>query len=67
MTEDLHDIRARQEYEAIRGFYVHVMVFVPVMLLLVVLDVLAERARGCNGPVSDGGSGWRFTPTRPLC
>ena len=40
MKEDHHDIRARKEYEAIRGFYVHVMVFVPVMLLLVVLDVV---------------------------
>jgi hypothetical protein len=40
MIESLHDIRARKEYEAIRGFYVHVMVFVLVMLLLVVLDVL---------------------------
>lgn len=40
MSESLHDLRARKEYEAIRGFYVHVMVFVPVMLLLVILDVL---------------------------
>ena len=40
MKEEMHDVRARKEYEAIRGFYVHVMVFVPVMLLLVVLDVL---------------------------
>jgi hypothetical protein len=40
MKEEMHDTRARKEYEAIRGFYVHVMVFVPVMLLLVVLDVL---------------------------
>ncbi|MCU0955585.1 MAG: 2TM domain-containing protein [Hyphomicrobium sp.] len=40
MKESLHDIRARKEYEAIRGFYIHVMVFVPVLLLLLVLDVV---------------------------
>ena len=40
MKESLHDLRARKEYEAIRGFYIHVLVFVPVMLLLLVLDVL---------------------------
>ncbi|MGE5267497.1 MAG: 2TM domain-containing protein [Deltaproteobacteria bacterium] len=40
MKESLHDIRARKEYEAIRGFYIHVMVFVPVLLLLFVLDIV---------------------------
>jgi hypothetical protein len=48
MKEEMHDTRARKEYEAIRGFYVHVMVFVPVMLLLVVLDVLGGSGTWVN-------------------
>ena len=40
MKESVHDIRARKEYEAIKGFYTHFMIFVPVMLLLVVIDVV---------------------------
>ena len=54
MKEETHDIRARKEYEAIRGFYVHVMVFVPVMLLLVVLDGLG----GSGMWVHWAGLGW---------
>jgi len=41
MKESLHDIRVRKEYEAIRGFYAHVLVFIPVLLLLVVIDVVS--------------------------
>ncbi len=41
MTEDIHAVRARKEYEAIRGFYAHFLVFVPVMLLLAVIDVVS--------------------------
>lgn len=41
MKESLHDIRVRKEYEAIRGFYAHVLVFIPVILLLVVIDVVS--------------------------
>jgi uncharacterized membrane protein YecN with MAPEG domain len=40
MQESVHDIRARKEYAAIKGFYTHFLVFVPVMLLLVVIDVV---------------------------
>ncbi len=39
--KDIHEIRAQKEYEAIRGFYAHFMVFVPVLLLLVVIDVVS--------------------------
>ncbi len=41
MKESLHDIRVRKEYEAIRGFYAHVLVFIPVLLLLAVIDVVS--------------------------
>jgi uncharacterized membrane protein YecN with MAPEG domain len=41
MKESLHDIRVRKEYEAIRSFYAHVLVFIPVILLLVVIDVVS--------------------------
>ena len=41
MKESLHYVRVRKEYEAIRGFYAHFLVFVPVMLLLVVIDVVS--------------------------
>ena len=54
MKEETHDIRARKEYEALRGVYVHVMVFVPVMLLLVVLDVLGGSGRWVHW----AGLGW---------
>ena len=57
MKEEMHDTRARKEYEAIRGFYVHVMVFVPVMLLLVVLDVLGGSGTP-SGSVSAGDLGF---------
>jgi len=41
MKESLHDIRVRKEYEAIRGFYAHVLVFIPVLLLLAVIDFVS--------------------------
>lgn len=37
-ADTISQIRARKEYEAIRGFYIHFMVYVPVLLLLVVID-----------------------------
>jgi len=41
MTADqVHDLRVKQEYEAIKGFYIHFLVYVCVNLLLVTIDVL---------------------------
>lgn len=41
MTQDIHEIRAAKEYAAIRGFYAHFLVFVPIILLLSVVDVVS--------------------------
>jgi hypothetical protein len=36
--DSISQVRAKREYEAIKAFYIHIMVFVPVMLLLVLID-----------------------------
>ncbi len=40
MTETNSLFRARKQFEAIRGFYIHFMVFVPVVLLIAALDAM---------------------------
>ncbi len=41
MTPDqVRDMRKKKEYEAIRGFYVHFIVYAGVLALLVAIDVL---------------------------
>ncbi|MDX2308783.1 MAG: 2TM domain-containing protein [Hyphomicrobium sp.] len=40
MFDTIHQRRAAKEFAAIRRFYVHVLVFVPAMLLLAICDAL---------------------------
>ena len=40
MNEHIQEERSRRQYEAIRAFYVHVLVFVPVIALLAVIDIV---------------------------
>ncbi len=48
-ADTISQLRAQKEYAAIKAFYIHVMVFVPVMLLLVVID-----------RVGGGGAWWHW-------
>ncbi len=40
MTDDTIEAAGRQRYAAIRAFYVHVLIFMPVLAVLAVLDML---------------------------
>lgn len=55
--EAIKDRRAREEYEAIKGFYIHVLVFICVNLLLVTVNVLIGGAMWAQWPILGWGLG----------
>ncbi len=39
-ADEIHELRAKREFEAIAGFYKHFMIYAAVCLILIAVDVL---------------------------
>jgi hypothetical protein len=57
MIDKIHDIRAKKEYEAIKGFYIHFLIYVCVNLLLVAINVISGGAMWAQWPLLGWGIG----------
>ncbi len=57
MTEQTNLIRARQKVAAIKGFYIHLAVFVPVLALLLAINVATGREWWVHWPLLGWGIG----------
>ncbi len=60
MIDKIHDARVKKEYEAIKGFYVHFLVYVGVCLLLVLIDVFFGEPMWSHWVVLGWGIGIAF-------
>lgn len=55
--EMIKNTRAREEYEAIKGFYIHFVIYVAVNLLLVAINVFSGDSMWAQWPIIGWGIG----------
>jgi hypothetical protein len=54
MDDDQDYLKARRRVKAIKGFYLHVSIFVLVVAFLFLVNVMTRAHGGCNGCSSVG-------------